>query len=749
MEGIVNAIHVTSYRGPAGWCVALTLIALACKRSEPVAPTTGGVQVAASTSGADLDADGYTVTLDVGDSTHLTGAVAPIAVNGTVTFSELSPGSHSLLLDGAAGNCPVVGANPRSVFVTAGQTMRITFQVTCLQRADLGGVWNYVERVGQPFACIDTGSYVFTESGAGIAGTNDQIGTCDRQAGSIDNSASGPISGGTVYSAGGVHINLTVGACSYSAEVAGTPPDRMINGAVTCPSGNGSWEAVRGGGAIASVTVSPSTRSIVAGATTQLRAVLIDATGSRRVGPTVTWTSSPSAAATVDASGVVAGVAPGSATITATAETRSGTATVDVEVVSFSTVQAGAFHSCGLAASGAYCWGSGTYGQAGNGAKANGFAPVAVSSDRANLVSLSVGGVHNCGLTASGAAYCWGADYYGELGAGTPGSQVCGVEEAPCSTTPLAVAGGHVFSSLSAGWVQSCALTSAAAYCWGDATYGTLGDGSTASSRTPVAVTNAPPFVSIGTGISFACGLTAGGAAYCWGDNSFGQLGTGPNGPEACSGEWCSKTPVAVSGGLTFTALTVGYWHACGLTSNGAAYCWGNNGDGQLGATTTETCAGFDAVLACSTTPLPVEGTLTFGSVSAGFFHTCGVLTTGEGYCWGSNTNGQLGNGTTTASSTAVPIMGGLSFAGLSAYGRWHSCGLTTAGVAYCWGFNGWGQVGDGTGADALEPVQVAGQAAATPTGPLSASRVRRRTPGVRLRPLGPRASPFALLRAP
>jgi len=223
LEGIVNAIHVTSYRR-AGWYVALPLIALTCKGSEPVAPTTGGVQVAASTSGADLDADGYTVTLDVGDSTHLTGAVAPIAVNGTVTFSELSPGSHSLLLDGAAGNCPVVGANPRTVFVTAGQTMRITFQVTCLQRADLGGVWNYVERVGQPFACIDTGSYVFTESGAGIAGTNDQIGTCDRQAGSIDNSASGPISGGTVYSAGGVHINLTVGACSYSADVAGTIP---------------------------------------------------------------------------------------------------------------------------------------------------------------------------------------------------------------------------------------------------------------------------------------------------------------------------------------------------------------------------------------------------------------------------------------------------------------------------------------------------------------------------------------------
>src|SRR5439155_1617628 len=93
---------------------------------------------------------------------------------------------------------------------------------------------------------------------------------------------------------------------------------------------------------------------------------------SRRVGPNVTWTSDASAVATVDPSGGLAGVAPGSATITAAAESKSGTATVGVEVVSFATVQAGAYHACGLTAGGAaYCWGHGTYGQIGEGAKAS------------------------------------------------------------------------------------------------------------------------------------------------------------------------------------------------------------------------------------------------------------------------------------------------------------------------------------------------------------------------------------------
>jgi alpha-tubulin suppressor-like RCC1 family protein len=694
--------------------------------------------VTVSTKGADLDPDGYTIALD---SALASDQAQSVAVNGTVTFSQLSPGTHALALRGATTNCPVVGDNPRAVSVSAGGTAQITFQIVCVQRVDLSGVWNYTEHIGSALACNDTGSYVFTPSGDGLVGTNDQVGTCDRQAGSIDNSYSGPVADVAVVYAvsGAVSITLSAGACSYAAEFARppavplppgspVPPDSLINGTVNCSSDAGVWTAVRGGGPITSVTVSTPTSSLVAGGTAQLRAVLVDASGSRRVGPAVTWTSDAVAVATVDGSGVVAGVAPGTATITATAETKSGSATVGVEVVSFASVQAGAYHSCGLTVGGAaYCWGNGTYGQLGSGAKARRLAPAAVAGGL-NLAAISVGAVHTCGLTASGAAYCWGSDYYGELGAGAPGAGLCGSEAAECSTTPLAVAGGHSFSSLSAGWEQSCALTATgAAYCWGTNTYGGLGDGSATNSRTPVQVTGALTFTSIGTGNVFACGLTPAGDAYCWGNNTYGQLGIGSTSPDVCNSEACSKTPVAVSGGLTFVALSVGYWHACGLTSGGAAYCWGDNADGQLGAATTEKCAGLGTVLSCSMVPLLVDGGLTFATLSAGSFHSCGVTTGDAGYCWGFNADGQLGNGTTTTTATPTAIGGGLTFAAVSASGRWHSCGLSAAGIVYCWGYNGLGQLGTGATSSAYVPVPVVGQAATSGTAQAEQVQVHRR----------------------
>src|SRR5213593_655522 len=453
----MNAISTTfPRRWP--WCAALLLVAVACKGSETTAaPTTGSIRVTAATGGTDLDPDGYTVALQ-GDTLSGTGSSSqPIAVNGTVTFSQLKPGTYSLALSGAVANCPVGGQNPRTVSVTAGGTTLTTFQVTCVQRVDLSGVWNYTEVIGNPLACNDTGTYVFTKSGDGFAGTNYQLGTCDRQDGSIDNSHSSSVNGGgIVYStSGAVSVNFSAGNCFYAADVAGTPPDHLINGSGSCPSGDATWAAVRGGGPISTVTVTPPTRSVVAGGAALLRAVMIDASGSRRVDPTVTWTSDASAAS-VDASGVVFGVSPGSATITAAAESKNGTATVTVEVVTLATVQPGAYHSCGL--------------------------------------------------TVGGAPYCWGLDTYGQMGAGIPGAQICGSEGIPCSTTPLAVAGGRSFSSLAAGWEQSCALQQgdAAAYCWGDNTYGALGNGSTANSRTPVAVSGGRAFVSVGTGNIFA-----------------------------------------------------------------------------------------------------------------------------------------------------------------------------------------------------------------------------------------------------
>src|SRR6266705_816532 len=181
---------------------------------------------------------------------------------------------------------------------------------------------------------------------------------------------------------------------------------------------------------------------------------------------------------------------------------------------------------------------------------------------------------------------------------------------------------------------------------------------------TPITVTGVSP--AIGAGFLHTCGLASTGAASCWGDNSKGQVGSDPIGS-------LILIPVAVSGGRTFSALAAGWTHNCGLTSAGAAYCWGDNSIGQLGNGSTTS----------SSTPVPVFGGLSFNALATGGAHSCALTSTGAAYCWGYNAYGQLGNGSTTSSSTPVAISGGLSFSAL-ALGGHHTCWLTSAGAAYC-----------------------------------------------------------------
>jgi len=147
--------------------------------------------------------------------------------------------------------------------------------------------------------------------------------------------------------------------------------------------------------------------------------------------------------------------------------------------------------------------------------------------------------------------------------------------------------------------------------------------------------------------------------------------------------------------------VSTGYSHTCGVSTDGAVYCWGNNSAGQLGdGTTTD-----------RSSPTPVLGGLAFTAVRAGYLHTCGITIGGAVYCWGDNRSGQLGDGTTTDHSMPTLIKtftpGGLAYAHLNSGGG-HTCIVDEAAAAYCWGFNGHGQVGDGTTTDRLAPVRVA-----------------------------------------
>src|SRR5207249_4507377 len=135
----------------------------------------------------------------------------------------------------------------------------------------------------------------------------------------------------------------------------------------------------------------------------------------------------------------------------------------------------------------------------------------------------------------------------------------------------------------------------------------------------------------------------------------------------------------------------------CGVTTDGTAYCWGSNTHGELGDGTTTQQA----------TPVPVAGNLRFATISAGSAHSCGVTTSGDAYCWGANPDGRLGDGTTTQAPAPVPVAGGFAFTTVRV-GDNHSCGVTTSREAYCWGANDLGQLGNGTRTPSPTPAPVA-----------------------------------------
>ena len=330
---------------------------------------------------------------------------------------------------------------------------------------------------------------------------------------------------------------------------------------------------------------------------------------------------------------------------------------------------------------------AGTLSCSGDGNDAGPTAPMPIVVAAQPPTNLTAGGGHTCLLSAGGAAYCWGDGSSGQLGNGSTTSQL----------TPAPVAGGLVFASLTAGELSTCGLTTlGTAYCWGENASGQLGDGggaTTTNRLTPALVAGGVTFASLTAGYYHACGLTTGGAAYCWGYGLSGQLGDGTMTDHRSS-------PAPVTGGLVFATLTGGYWHTCGLTAQGVAYCWGNNNWGQLGDSTRTT----------HSTVGPVAAGVVFAKLAAGGRHSCGLSTAGAAYCWGWNGFGQLGDGTTITRLTPVPVVvsAGLVFVSI-ATGWYHTCGLTAGGAAYCWGFNVHGQLGDGTMTDRARPTAVAG----------------------------------------
>jgi alpha-tubulin suppressor-like RCC1 family protein len=156
---------------------------------------------------------------------------------------------------------------------------------------------------------------------------------------------------------------------------------------------------------------------------------------------------------------------------------------------------------------------------------------------------------------------------------------------------------------------------------------------------------------------------------------------------------------IVLPSGVSLSSVSAGERHSCALTRAGTAYCWGYNLFGQLGDGTTTT----------GLIPTRVAGGLSFSILAVGGAHACALTAAGAAHCWGLNRYGQLGEGTTTNRDTplGVAMPAGVVFPGLSA-GYEHTCGLTPSGEAYCWGWNLYGQLGDGTTTNRLSPTPVA-----------------------------------------
>lgn len=440
---------------------------------------------------------------------------------------------------------------------------------------------------------------------------------------------------------------------------------------------------------VATVQLTPDSATVVAGDTLPLRATLRDSAGHVITGRPVSWQTGDSLVASVTYAGVVQGVQVGSTTVLATSNGHADTVTVFVTPVYYTAVAVGALHACALANNQhTYCWGDDSHGQTGTrlGVFQEPTPRAVASSDR--FTTVAPGGDHSCALTATGVASCWGRNDQGQLGRNSVGND----------TLPGPAVTALRFATVTAGAGHTCALDgSGIAYCWGIDATGQLGDGGLQFSTTPHIVLGDHVFTTIAAGGGHTCGLTADGLAFCWGSNSAGQLGDG-----AVTGNSISTTPALVAGGIAFDRLAAGSQHTCALTSAGAAYCWGANDAGQLGTGTADTFA---------RSPVAVSGDLTFRAITVGGRHTCGLTTDSLAYCWGDDINGQLGDGLPPLplSATPVPVSGGLHFADLHA-GLSHTCGITAALVIYCWGLGTQGQLGQVFPHSSSVPLQVTGQ---------------------------------------
>jgi alpha-tubulin suppressor-like RCC1 family protein len=371
---------------------------------------------------------------------------------------------------------------------------------------------------------------------------------------------------------------------------------------------------------------------------------------------------------------------------------------VAVEVTGISSVtqvSAGRFTTCALLSDRhVECWGWGGEGQLGDGTTTSSDVPVEVTGI-STATQVTAGGLTDCAVLSNGHLECWGANEYGQLGDGTTTNSDVPVEVTGISTATQVSGGGH----------STCAvLSNGRVECWGENGFGQLGNGTTTSSDdVPVEVTGISTATQVTAGQATSCALLSDGHVECWGANS-GELGDGTStGPESCISS-CSRTPVEVTGISTATQLS----GRCAVLSNGHVECWGANEYGQLGdgtSTGPERC-----IVSCSTTPVEAIGISSATQVSGSPWTTCVLLSNSHADCWGENSFGQLGDGTSSVLESAPVEVTVVSTPTQVSAGYDHTCAVIPNGRVECWGWNLSGQLGNGGWHDDLVSASLSGE---------------------------------------
>ena len=338
-----------------------------------------------------------------------------------------------------------------------------------------------------------------------------------------------------------------------------------------------------------------------------------------------------------------------------------------------------------------WTWGYNGFGQLGDGTTTDRSSPVSVVGGFTDWVQISGGGNTTAALGVNGQAWTWGNNASGQLGDNTTTSRL----------SPVSVVGGVTnWTQISAGSYHTTALRSdGTAWGWGANAAGQLGDNTTTNRSSPVLVVGGVTnWLQISAGGNFTAAIRANGTAWCWGENFDGRLGNGSTTNRS--------SPVLVIGGFTdWVQISAGATHTGAVRANGQAWCWGASNYAQLGA------GNFTGR---SSPVLVVGGFTDWIQISAGNGHTAAIRANGQAWCWGRNTDGRLGDGTTSTRNSPVSVVGGFTdwvqiSAGSTRPANMNTGAVRANGTAWCWGNNVSGQLGDNTTTTHSSPVSVVG----------------------------------------